>query len=106
MTAEGAIELRPTRAAVLAKLRRLQPDLRRRYPIKEMGVFGSYARDEQTADSDLDVLVDFDAPIGLFDFVGLQQELADHLGLTVDLVMKDAPAARVRDRILAEVVML
>ena len=106
MSPEVMVPTTPTLAVVLARLRDLQLDPRRRYPIKEMGVFGSYARDEQTADSDLGVLVDFDAPIGLFDFVGLRQELADHLGLSINLVMKDAPTARVRARILAEVVML
>ena len=92
--------------AVIAELRRLRPELRTRYPIRERGVFGSWVRGEQTDDSDLDVVVDFDGPIGLFAFVGLQQELSDRLGLPVDLVMKDAPKARIRDRIRAEAVML
>jgi predicted nucleotidyltransferase len=42
---------------VIAQLRRVQPDLRRRYPIRELGIFGSYVRGEQTQDSDLDILV-------------------------------------------------
>ena len=45
---------------VIDELRRLQPELRKRYPIREMGVFGSWVRGEQTEGSDIDVLVDLD----------------------------------------------
>lgn len=91
-------------AAILAELRRLEPALRQRYPIAAIGVFGSWARGEQRDDSDLDVLVDFDRPIGLFDFIGLRDELSDALGLNVDLVMRDAPKPRIVQRIERELV--
>jgi predicted nucleotidyltransferase len=91
---------------VIDQLRRLEPELRRRYPIREMGVFGSYVRGEQTDNSDLDVLVDLGEGIGLFELVGLRQDLSDALGLEVDLVMKDALKRRIGQRILSEVVML
>ncbi len=93
-------------AAILEDLRRLKPELAKRYPIKELGVFGSCARGEQRPDSDLDVLVDFDGPVGLLDFVGLKQDLSDELGVGVDLVMAEAPKPRIWQRIRAEVVML
>jgi uncharacterized protein len=92
--------------AVIGELRRLQPELRRRYPIREMGVFGSWARGEQTEGSDIDVLVDLDDGVTLIDFVGLQLALADALGVRVDLVMKDGLKPRIGRRILTEVVML
>lgn len=92
-------------ATVIEELRRLRPELAKRYPIKELGVFGSYARGEQRPDSDLDILVDFDGPVGLLDFVGLQQDLSDRLGVDVDLVMAEAPKPRIWQRIRAEVVM-
>ncbi len=92
-------------AAILAELRRLEPALRQRYPIAAIGVFGSWARGEQRDDSDLDVLVDFDRPIGLFDFIGLRDELSDALGLNVDLVMRDAPKPRIVQRIERELVL-
>lgn len=91
---------------VLADLRRLQPDLRRRYPIRQMGVFGSYVRGNQRADSDLDVLVELGDGIGLMEFVGLKQELSDAIGVQVDLVSRDALKPRIGQRILSEVVML
>ena len=51
---------------VRAELRAMLPDLRRRYPVAQLGVFGSYARGEQREGSDLDLLVDLDGPIGMF----------------------------------------
>lgn len=53
---------------------------------KMVGVFGSYARNEQTVDSDLDLLVDFDEQINLLDIVGIEQELTEILGIKVDLI--------------------
>lgn len=91
---------------IMTQLRLLQPELRRRYPIRQMGIFGSYVRGEQTENSDLDVLVDLRAGLGLMELVGLQQDLSDALGVNVDLVMKDALKPRLGQRILAEVVML
>jgi uncharacterized protein len=91
--------------AVIGEVRRLQPELRRRYPIREMGVFGSRVRGEQTEGSDIDVLVDLDDGVNLIDFVGLQLAFADALGVRVDLVMKDGLKPRIGRRILTEVVM-
>jgi predicted nucleotidyltransferase len=51
-----------------------------------VGVFGSYARGEQLADSDLDILIDFDTNVNLLDLIGLEQELSEQLGIKVDLV--------------------
>jgi uncharacterized protein len=93
-------------ATILAELRALQPELKKRYPIKQMGVFGSWVRGEQREDSDLDVLVDFNGRLTLIDIAGLQNELTDALGIEVDLVMKNALKPRIGKRILAEVVPL
>jgi predicted nucleotidyltransferase len=93
-------------AEVIAELRRIEPDLRRRYPIREIGVLGSYVRGEQTDRSDLDILVDLGRGIGLMRLAGLQQELSDALGLKVDLVMKDTLKRHIGQRILSEAVML
>jgi len=91
---------------VIGKLRRMQPDLRRRYPIREIGVFGSYVRGEQAEGSDLDILVSLDEGIGLIGLAGLQQDLSDALGLKVDLVIKGSLKRRIGQRILSEAVML
>ncbi len=75
----------------------------RRYSVRELSLFGSVLRDDFRADSDIDVLVEFepDAPIGLFDYPGLQEELAELLGRKVDLVSKRGLKQLVRDRVIA-----
>ena len=84
----------------------MQPELRRRYPIRRMGVFGSYARGTQRSDSDLDILVELGDGIGLMEFVGLKQDLCAATGIEVDLVSSDALKPRIGQRIMSEVVML
>lgn len=91
---------------IISALRRMRPDLVRRYPIQEIGVFGSYVHGEQTETSDIDILVEMGPGIGLIEFTGLQQELSDALGIRVDLVLKDALKPRIGNRILAEAVIL
>ncbi|MCA9934411.1 MAG: nucleotidyltransferase family protein [Anaerolineales bacterium] len=78
------------------------PDLRHRYRVRHLWFFGSYVRDEQTAISDLDILVDFNTPPTLFQFVRLKDELSDLLGVPVDLVMKTALKPRIGEQILSE----
>jgi len=80
-------------------------ELKSKYGIKELGIFGSYVRDEQKKTSDLDVLVEFtdDARISLLDFVHIENHLSDLLGVKVDLVEKSALKPRIGKRILDEV---
>lgn len=88
---------------IIGQLRAMQPDLRQRYRLREMGVFGSYVRGEQREDSDLDVLVEFDDGTTLLDYAGLQMELSDALGLRVELANKKTLKPRIGRTILAEV---
>lgn len=90
--------------ACLNQLRDQLPLLAARYRVRSLGVFGSYARQEQRSDSDLDLLVTFDDPPGLLKFIELENYLTDLLGVKVDLVMKDALKPRLGEHILAEVV--
>ncbi len=71
-----------------------------------MGVFGSYVKGEETPESDLDILIEFEehARISLIDFVELEQYLSEILGIKVDLVEKTALKPRIGRRILEEVV--
>ena len=84
-------------------LRRLKPTLRDKFKVKEIGVFGSYARGEEAEESDVDVLVEFYEPIG-WEFIDLKDFLEEILGREVDLVTKGALKPRLRDRILEEVI--
>jgi predicted nucleotidyltransferase len=81
-------------------------ELNRRFKVKTIGVFGSYVRGEQKQGSDVDVLVEFEEPVGLFDFMGLEFYLSDLLGVKVDLVSKKALKPYIGERILQEVVMV
>lgn len=57
------------------------------YPIKSVRLFGSYAEGNETEDSDIDVMVEFDKqPVSLLKYFGFQQELSDYLGKPVDIV--------------------
>lgn len=73
--------------AIKKKIKKSKPEIAKRFYVKEIGLFGSYVRNEQTAKSDLDVLVDFSKPIG-WDVVDLQEYLQKLLGVKVDLVLK------------------
>jgi hypothetical protein len=88
---------------LLRRLRAGLPDLVTHYQIASLGVFGSYVRGEQGVESDLDLLIEFHEPPGLFDFVRLENELSEMLGVQVDLVMKSALKPTIRRYILDEV---
>ncbi len=78
--------------------------LREKFKVKEIGIFGSYVRREQNKKSDVDVLVTFYETIDLFTFVELENYLSDILGVKVDLVMKEGIKPRLKERILSEAV--
>ncbi len=88
----------------LRLLRQHQADLRERYAVRSLGLFGSVVRGEATLDSDLDLLVEFDRPPTLFEFVRLQRHLSELLGVPVDLVMRSALRPAIGQAILSELV--
>lgn len=73
-----------------------------------MGIFGSYLREEQTEESDIDVLVEFEPGFrfGLITFCELEDYLSEMRGVKVDFVMKQGLKPRIGKRILSEVVYL
>jgi len=79
-------------------------ELRLKYKVKEIGIFGSFVRGEQNKRSDIDILVEFDEPVGLFEFMDLEEYLGKLLGARVDLVSRGALKPRIGERILKEVV--
>lgn len=81
-------------------------ELQKKYKVDEIGIFGSYVRDEQTKKSDVDILVTFYETIDLFMFVELEDYLSDILGVKVDLVMKEGIKPRLKEKILSEAVYL
>lgn len=84
------------------RLRAALPDLKSRYPIRSLSLFGSYVRGEQNEASDLDVLLDYARPMSFFTLSELKSELERLAGVDVDLVLKSTPKARIGDRISRE----
>ena len=72
--------------------------------MKTIGVFGSYVRGEQKRESDIDVLVEFEEPVGLFEFMDLEAYLTGLLDVKVDLVSKKALKPHIGQHILEEVI--
>ena len=88
---------------VKAELRAMLPELRARYGVSYLGVFGSWTRGEQTPGSDLDLLVDFDRVPPGWGEIDLELELRERLGVRVDLVPRQRLKPFVGARILREV---
>jgi predicted nucleotidyltransferase len=84
-------------------LKKFKPVLMERFKVKEIGVFGSYVRGDESPESDVDILVEFSEPIG-WEFIDLQEFLKEILGKEVDLVTMPALKPQLRDRILEEVI--
>ena len=95
-----------TREGILRKLKALQPEIRARYKVKEIGLFGSFVRGKQSGASDIDVLVDLAEGASLFDLVGLALFLEDQLQRQVDVVPKESLRAEIRESVLQEVVVI
>ncbi|MBD2254698.1 nucleotidyltransferase family protein [Nostoc parmelioides] len=74
------------------------------YQITEIGIFGSYARGEQTEASDIDILVDYETAPTFIMLVELRDYLSQLFGLKVDIVTKNGLKPRIRDRVLAEAI--
>jgi hypothetical protein len=94
----------PRRDDILVALRNARP-LLNSFGVAHVSLFGSFARHEAREDSDVDVLVEFARPIGMFDFIRLQRELGERIRRNVELVTPAALKPQLRDRILAEAVL-
>ena len=94
------------RDEALTILRAALPELRSRYAVKDIAVFGSVARDEAGPDSDVDLLVEFEPGQagGYFKFFALQEDLEKRLHRNVDLVTPDGLKRQLKERILVEAI--
>ena len=75
-------------------------ELRKRYKVRELGIFGSYSRGEQKKTSDVDILVRFNPDATLFDFVGLGNYLEEKLKIKVDVVSERGIRPELRSNIV------
>jgi uncharacterized protein len=78
-------------------------ELRAQFGVRELGIFGSCVRNEQTESSDVDLLVSFERPVGFLTFLKLESYLASLLGTRVDLVSRKALKPAIGRKILSEV---
>ena len=87
-------------------LKEHKEELKERYGIKGIGVFGSYVRGEYKEKSDLDILVEFeeDADVDLLKFVNMENYLSELIGVKVDLVERSGLKPRIGKHILKEVI--
>jgi len=83
-----------------------RPNLVAQYQVASLGIFGSYIRQQQRTDSDLDLLVTFQELPSLLKFIQLEHYLSDLLGVKVDLVLKDDLKPHLGEQILREVVFI
>ncbi|MCX6352579.1 MAG: nucleotidyltransferase family protein [Bacteroidetes bacterium] len=91
-----------TREEILNKLRELKPLLYAEYSVKEIGIFGSFANNTFGQDSDIDILVELEKPIG-WKFLSLEIYLEKIFGRKIDLVTKNALKHQIKDSILKQV---
>nr|MDW8080321.1 nucleotidyltransferase family protein [Candidatus Calescibacterium sp.] len=84
-------------------LREHKAELREKYGVSEIGLFGSSVRGREHRRSDVDILVEFDTVPGLLKFLELEQYLSRLLGVWVDLVRRASIRKELRERILNEV---
>jgi uncharacterized protein len=83
-------------------LKKNKPMLKKKFNVEKIGIFGSYARGEETKQSDIDILVTFSSPIG-WEFIDLKEYLESILGQKVDLVTIKALKTQLKKSILKEV---
>ena len=79
-------------------------ELRQRYKVRVVGMFGSYTRGEQRGNSDLDLLAEFDEKASLLDLAGAQVMLSELLGVEVDLAPREDLRPELKESIESEVV--
>ena len=89
------------RDEVIHTLQQHMPEIQS-FGVSRLALFGSFARGEERPDSDVDILVEFSVPVGLFEFVRVQRYLGHLLGRVVDLATPDALRTEMRARILQE----
>ncbi len=89
---------------IVKKLKEIKPQLEREYFVKEMGIFGSVVRGEQTEKSDIDILFDFNRGMTFFKLVRLKEMLSNLFNKNVDIAIKTSLKPKIGKKILSEVV--
>jgi len=91
-----------TKNEIVNKLSDLKPILHKEYAVRKIGLFGSFSDDSYTENSDIDILVEFERPIG-WKYFSLEIYLENIFGRKIDLVTKNALKEQLKDNILNQV---
>lgn len=91
-----------TKTDILSKLRELKPELHKNFAVREIGLFGSFSDDSYTEESDIDILVELEKPIGWKIFT-LEIYLEKIFERKIDLVTKNALKEQIKENILKQV---
>jgi predicted nucleotidyltransferase len=91
-----------SKSTVIERLNELKPFLQKEYSVKSIGLFGSFSDNSFSDDSDIDILVEFEKPIG-WKFFTLEIYLEKTFGRKIDLVTKNALKDQIKDKILKQV---
>jgi len=91
-----------SKADILTKLTELKPELLEEYAVKEIGLFGSFSDDSYTDESDIDIIIELERPIG-WKFFTLEIYLGKTFGRKIDLVTKGALKEQIKESILEQV---
>ena len=87
----------------IKKLLRENADMLKKYKVNKLGIFGSYVKGKARKKSDVDLLVDFEENIDLFEFVHLVDDIQAILKIKVDLATPDAIKPYIRSKVMSEV---
>ena len=77
-----------TQLYIKTKLAEIKPILQQKYPVGAIAIFGSYARNEQTEESDVDVMIELNGRMGI-NFFRMADEIEDFLGIKTDVASKN-----------------
>jgi predicted nucleotidyltransferase len=91
-----------TKEDIINRLKELKPTLTDKYSVKSIGLFGSFSEGAFTDDSDIDILIELERPIG-WKFFSLELYLEEIFGRKIDLVTKNALKEQLKDQILNQV---
>lgn len=93
-----------TKNKILKILKQIKGEIKEKYKVKEIGVFGSFVRNEQRKRSDIDILVEFEKVPDLLTFINMENYLSKIFRKKVDLVRKNAIRKELKKIVLNEVV--
>jgi len=85
-------------------IKKHKTELEQNFYVSKIGIFGSYIYNQQTSDSDVDILIEFKKTPGMFSFIRLENYLSGLLKVKVDLTTKEALKKHIGKKILSEVI--